>query len=290
VKKARYKFIRCAKYLPKFFLFICLFYALLSANANGQPVNAGLETASLHFSQQPTELEVFNARVFDEPLIPLGGKPKPEDTQALADDLTQYANRSSPDDFSSLTSFLAHFPNSVWSPSLLLHLGIEYYRSGYFSRALDAWQRAWKECEPLTDPKERTQADRSLGELARLYSKLGRMAELRQLLDEAKNRQLEGPATKLVADAKDALWLMQNMPGISFRCGPFGLPVLKRAASQWEADQVEPGNSRCSRFPRRLSLSKYLREMCCHELGNGHPRVAKSRHSGRLASEPLLVR
>jgi hypothetical protein len=101
--------------------------------------NPAKQTSSgLHFSQNPTEQEIFNARIFDEPLIPLAGEPTPEENRALADALVSYANRTSLDDFSSLTGFLANYPQSSWSGSLLLHLGVEYYNLGYYSRALDA--------------------------------------------------------------------------------------------------------------------------------------------------------
>ena len=183
----------------------------------------------MHFSTPPTESEIFNARIFDEPLLPLGGTSKPDENQALADALAGYAGRTNLDDFSSLTDFLARFPESTWRDSLLLHLGIEYYNYGHYSRALDAWERGWEGCKSSSEPIGMVQRDRLLGELARMYSKLGRMNDLQELLDATRNRPLHGSATQLVASARDALWQMRNKPEYSFRCGSLALDrILSR--------------------------------------------------------------
>jgi hypothetical protein len=84
----------------------------------------------LHFPANADKAEIFNARVFDEPLIPIGGEPGAAETKALADALTGYCRRTNLDDFSSLTTFLTSCPDSAWSPSLRLHLGTEQYNAG----------------------------------------------------------------------------------------------------------------------------------------------------------------
>ncbi|HZM01521.1 MAG TPA: RHS repeat-associated core domain-containing protein [Candidatus Saccharimonadales bacterium] len=153
----------------------------------------------------------------------MGGEPEAEECKALAGALAEYSYRTNLDDFSSLTDFLARFPQSTWAGSLLLHLGTEYYNYGYYSKALDGWEQAWRKSEHVKDAKTKIQADRALGELARIYSKLGRMRDLKELLDSTTNRPLTGPATQLIHAAQQALWMMQNRPEISFRCGPLAL-------------------------------------------------------------------
>jgi RHS repeat-associated protein len=180
----------------------------------------------LHFSSQPTVSEISSARIFDEPLLPIGGEPTAEENRAMANTLARYAGRASVDDFSSLTGFLARYPQSAWNGSLLLHLGVEYYNFGYYSKALDTWEQAWKQVEHINDPRGKRQADRALGELARMYSKLGRMNELQSLLDATKDRPLSGPATQLIHAANQALWMMQYRPEVSFRCGPLALDSI----------------------------------------------------------------
>jgi RHS repeat-associated protein len=204
---------------------LLIFLLLSTTLCRSLPV-LGSPVGTLGFSPQPTVSEIFNARGFDEPLLPIGGEPRAEENKALADSLADYAYRTNLDDFSSLTAFLARFPNSAYSGSLLLHLGTEYYNYGHYSKALDAWEQAWQDLKKTDDPKGKSQADRSLGELARMYSKLGRMGELSNLLASVANRSLTGPGTQLIHSAQEAIWLMQNRPGICFRCGPMALDSI----------------------------------------------------------------
>ena len=190
--------------------------------ANSVP-NIASQPTGLHFSTEPTVAEIFDARVFDEPLIPMGIEPTAEENSAIADALVRYSNRTSLDDFSGLTGFLADFPRSPWAGSLLLHLGTEYYNTGHYSKAMDAWEQAWKLCEFIHDPKAKPQSDRVLGELARMYSKLGRMQDLTALLNSTANRPLTGPGVQLIHSAQQAQWMMQHYPEVSFRCGPMAL-------------------------------------------------------------------
>src|ERR1035438_9547623 len=216
----------------------------VSTEGNDAKHNADLSAGRLHFSLQPTELELSSARVFDEPLVPLGGKPSAAENKALANALASYASRGNLDDFSSLTSFLDTFPNSGWCGSLLLHLGVEYYSYGYYSKALDTWEQAWKQCESIQDPKGKAQTDRALGELARMYSKLGRTVELERLLQTTKDRDLHGPGTQLIAAAKDALWMMQNRPEFCFRCGPLALDLILSHNDPAKAGQPDRKSTR----------------------------------------------
>jgi hypothetical protein len=222
-----------------------LFLAMLVLGVSLRPMLAdnsapktGSPAGTLRFSPQPTIAEISNARVFDEPLLPIGGQPSSLENKALADALAGYAARTNFDDLSSIANFLDRFPNAAWSGSLLLHLGAEYYNYGYYAKALDAWEQAWRHLKDADDPKGKPQADRALGELARMYSKLGRMGELSNLLDSVTNRSLTGPGTQLIHAAEGSLWTMQHRPGISFKCGPLALDSILA-----EADLKKAGNA-----------------------------------------------
>lgn len=220
-----------AKFVVRVIVVLLLQLALMgqmatAASTTSSSADPGPSPASLHFSTHPDEVEIFRARVFDEPLIPTGGHPPPAETAALAEALSGYAARAGPDDFSGLTAFLAAYPNSAWTPSLLLHLGAEYYNTGHYSKALEAWEQAWQQFRGVTNGPAKAQADRALGELARMYSKLGRMDELRELLDTTSDRTLTGPGTQLIHAAQQALWMMRNRPELSFRCGPLALKSI----------------------------------------------------------------
>ena len=156
-------------------------------------------------------------------MIPAGGEPTPSETRELANALSSYADRTNLDDFSALTDFASAYAQSRWTPSLLLHLGTEYYNLGYYSKALDAWEQSWQEFKRIDDPKVKSQADRALGELVKMESKLGRMDELQELLESAKGRSLTGPATQMLANGEGSIWMMNHHPEICFRCGPMAL-------------------------------------------------------------------
>ncbi len=188
------------------------------------PPKAGLE-----FSVRPTTREITSARVFEESLVPIGVEPSADENAGLAAALLEYAKRSSPDDFSSLTTFLEKHPNSPWRAALLTSLGIEYYNTAYYSRALEAWQEAWALGERATELRGKFVADRAVCELAGLYSRLGRTAELAALLQSVEQRGFLGGADERINVAREALWRMRTRPEVSFRCGPLALQSVKRS-------------------------------------------------------------
>jgi RHS repeat-associated protein len=179
--------------------------------------------SAVQFSANPSPEEFLKVRVFDEPLVPTGGSPGAAENAALASALVAFSQRATADDFSSLIAFLQNHPRSAWKPALLASLGLEYYKAAYYSRALDAWQEAWALGRNATDISGKFLGDRAACELAGLYSRLGRMTELEALLKLTEARTFVGGATERIIQAREALWMMQNKPGVSFRCGPLAL-------------------------------------------------------------------
>jgi len=205
--------------------------AVAQASPPPPKVNRELPTVAppgvaLEFTDHPTVQEIFRARVFEEPLVPIGGEPSAEENAALAAALLSYAHRGGPDDFVSLTDFLDQHPRSPWRAALLTDLGLEYYNTAHYSLALDAWERAWPLAKEAADGKGKAVADRAAGELAYMYARLGRMTELEALLKSFEDRVVVGPATDRIADAREGLWNMQNKPEISFKCGPYALQQI----------------------------------------------------------------
>ena len=193
---------------------------------------------TLRFSPTPTPQEFFRVRVFEEPLVPVGGNPTPGENQALAVALEQYSQRSGADDFSSLTEFLESHPRSAWNAALLTGLGLEYYNTAFYSRAMDAWTRAWALTKDATDAREKAIGDRVAGELAYMHARLGRMTELEALLKSVEGRVFVGSATEKIDGAREGLWNMKNHPEISFRCGPLALHRIKAATDPQAAAEM----------------------------------------------------
>jgi len=180
-------------------------------------------------SANPTTQEIFRARIFEEPLVPIGAQPTPAENSAVAAALTSYSKRSGPDDFSGVTGFLEAYVNTPWHLALLTNLGFEYYKAGYYSKALDAWMQAWALARPITAPAEKPLADRAIGELAYMLARVGRMTELEHLMQSIEGRAFCGPATEKIAGAREGLVSMRLRPEISFRCGPLALHRIKLA-------------------------------------------------------------
>ena len=179
--------------------------------------------ATLTFAAKPTPEEIFRARLFEEPMVPVGGTPSAAESAALAAAMLGYARRSGPDDFTSLTDFLKKHPNSPWRAALLVNLGLEAYRTAHYTLCLDHWAEAWRLARDAADAPARALADRAAGELAGLFARLGRMTELGALLSAVEGRVFSGPAAEQISRARAGLWAMQNEPDVSFRCGPLAL-------------------------------------------------------------------
>jgi RHS repeat-associated protein len=184
----------------------------------------------LSFSAEPKDVEFFNIHVFSEPLIPVGEQRNIYENKALAIAITEFSKAADADDTDILTAHLVRFPNSPWRASLLANLGAIYRSTGYWSKALKAWEESWKLLHSETEPKTKMLADFVLGELAQLNARLGRVDRLEALFQEIAQRDVRGPATEKVAGARQGLALMNERPQDAFRCGPMALERILRAS------------------------------------------------------------
>ena len=219
--------MKTKSFVPRhFWLLLCVTATAMGqtpAKVNRTVPQVAPPKAGLEFSARPTTQEIFRARVFEEPLVPIGGEPTGDENAALVAALLGYAKRSGPDDFASLTAFMDKHPKSPWRAALLTGLGLEYYNTAHYSLSLAAWGKAWAAAKDATDKKGKAIADRAVGELAYMYARLGRMTELEALLKSVEGRGLVGAATERITGAREGLWSMQNRPEISFKCGPYAL-------------------------------------------------------------------
>jgi RHS repeat-associated protein len=191
---------------------------------NRQP-NLGRASLAPRFSGEPTESEIFQAHVFSQPLVPIGA-PSKRDNKALAEALTSFLQRTNAENPSVILQFLDQHPRSAWKPSLLLNLGILWRQTGYFSKALAAWEETWSLSKNAEDPKGKALADSAIGELVQINAWVGRYENLGPLLEEIKDRPLIGGASELVSHARMGLWIMDNDPERGFMCGPYALKQI----------------------------------------------------------------
>ena len=185
-------------------------------------------SAAPYFSDSPSPQEIFSCGAFTEPLVPVGAAASPREDAALADAIRKYAAIPGSVDFKPIVQFLDRYPRSSWRATLLLNLGFWYRQTGYFSRALNAYEEAWNLSKNIGDLPVRNLADEALAEFAELNSRLGRQDRLAALFQETRYRQLHGSALAKFNQAKTGLWMLRNEPSTSFRCGPLALcSILK---------------------------------------------------------------
>jgi RHS repeat-associated protein len=204
---------------------LCLASLFLSAtSASAAPAHKHAtdlnELALASTPRQPT--------LFAEPLVRTAPTQMAED-QALSETLANYAHRPNPDDVSSLTQFLAQYPQSGWAPALLTNLGATYFHDGNFTLAIAAWRQAWALGKNATDPHAHALVDEAVGNLARAYASFGQIDNLKALFVEIGKRPITGSATETIQDAREELSFVQRDHKHPFNCGPVALKLLMLA-------------------------------------------------------------
>ena len=178
----------------------------------------------LRFSESPTDEEIFNARVFSEPIMNVGTNQSGSiENGELAQALIAFRNRATPEDVSALEAFLAKYPASPKRASVLLGAASVYRKTGQLTKAFAAWQEAWALAKNATEGRSKVIAEQTAAELSLFIVSIGRTEPLRDLLEELRGRDIGGSAGEKVVRAREALWQMQNLPDQSFKCGPFSL-------------------------------------------------------------------
>ncbi len=191
---------------------------------------------TIGLSKTSLEQEISSLRLFEEPLIPIGGSPTEEETKALVDALSSY--KASAADFGPLENFLSLYPSSPWKGAILTNIGFAYYQEGSFSKAISSWEGAWAHLKGEKSGIGKTFADRAVGELMMMAARLGRMGRLEELSSEVEQRELIGVALQRVSFAKEGLWMMKNHPEKSFLCGPYALSEIASALPQEKREKI----------------------------------------------------
>jgi YD repeat-containing protein len=164
--------------------------------------------------------------VFEEPLVALR-QPTVKESDALARALDAYVKGGRLESLGPVEAFSRAYPSNPWQLSLLVNLGLMHRHVGRTSKAMEAWDAAWKIGKPLTDHRAVALAHRALGELLEASAGLGMELRLEGLLHEAEARPLSGPITEKYSLAKESLVYMKLGPDEAFKCGPVALAYLK---------------------------------------------------------------
>jgi hypothetical protein len=196
--------------------------------------NYGVPTPTLGL--RPSDAEFRAVAVFEEPLLPVPGTSSDVETEALA--LAFRAESDGGPGIEALARFTEAYPQSRWAPGIHLNLGGISYYTGYFQDALAHWKAAWELAKPGEDGISQQIANQALAEYARMNARLGRTAELEELLKEAEARTFMGDARVKIGGAAEGLWTMQHRPSVAFLCGPYALSNVAMALKPDSAEKA----------------------------------------------------
>ena len=220
-------------------------------------------------------------RYFQQPLVWLGEKaPSQEESKEMWEAFGGDEMKVPEEALPLLEGFLQAHTNSPWGPSLRLHLGEYYNRSGYFSLALDEWEKVWNSTKAMKDGKGAEVADRALVDRLQLLASLGRAGTMKELFEETKQ-----PPIFEIAHYKHlqrAYSHMVSHPENSYRCGTLALDAVTKALfgtnNFWGLEQQKSPES-------GFSMAELVRLSESNHLG----LVAVERPSGTELVSPSVV-
>lgn len=163
----------------------------------------------------------------DEPLVAGGPTTAEEDAALTAATDAILANKVMPKDYpeaaAPLIAFVNKYPDSNWNTAVLTNLGLGYVRAGYYSRAIDAFERAWTLGKDSNLLEARNLADRTFGELVRMHARIGHADRIEALFNSLGSRTIGAAGATLTQGAREGAWVMRNRPEIAYLCGPKAL-------------------------------------------------------------------
>jgi RHS repeat-associated protein len=208
-------------------------------------------------SANPTTDELSRARIFSEPLVP-SREPAAGENTALARAMAEYLATNNSEKVAPLTRFLATFPASAWRVSLLTNLGTVYAANGFYAAALNAWNLAWLDGAPDTDPRRKAVADLAVSEWLALSIRVGHIDEVAERLEQVADRPFHGRAAQQVASARERLWIVRYQPEHVHASGPAAIAAILGASARAASQPVTvPERLRAYRFtPAGTSLGE----------------------------------
>lgn len=191
------------------------------------------------FSSAPSAAEITRARVFDEPLLPVGGTPTPAENRALSAALLAFHRSGGQAWASTLGQFLTDHPQSVWEASLRANLGIVQSRAHAYAAALDQFDHAWMLAKDRRDSAGRAVADSAIADWLTLAASFGQVDRVEQRLEMLGGRSFSGVAGVKIARARETASLIKQYPDATKLCGPEALRALIDARGRASEQQLK---------------------------------------------------
>lgn len=180
----------------------------------------------VQFAAVPTVDAIRQARVFAEPLAPVGGEPGEQDTAALARALEQFAAGRGAGRGRVFEAFLVAHPDTPWRASVSAGLASLLWSEGYFSKAAGYWDQAWQLAKDATDPAGRAVADYAIGEWLDKTIMFGNVTAVQEKLQEVGAREVRGPAGNKVNGAREGLAFLTHFHHKAVFSGPEALKAF----------------------------------------------------------------
>jgi RHS repeat-associated protein len=165
---------------------------------------------SPRFSARPTKEEIGRARVFREPLVPVGLRPSDAENADLARIIAKYHADGRAEAIGPFLLHLTRFPGTPWRASIQLQAGNIFVRTGFLSRALVAWEAAWLAAKDAETPAERAIAHSAVAEWLDLTVRLGQVATAEAIVAQLEGRNIGGSAGARIRTAREGLWVLKN--------------------------------------------------------------------------------
>jgi RHS repeat-associated protein len=175
----------------------------------------------------PSDLEIFQARVFTEPFVPTGETSAGEN-RAFADAIAAYVKGPNTNNIAVFEGFARAHPTSAWRASILANAGLVYRRTGRITKALEAFNEAWRLTADAGMPQASAVGQFAMGESLDMLASLGQSQLIIQQLERMGGRPMQGAAAAKAQLARFTLSHLQQYPD---RVIPSGPTALRRIAA-----------------------------------------------------------
>lgn len=158
----------------------------------------------------------------------------------------RFSHRLEHDDFSAADAFLSQFPQGAWAHALNLRLAEEYYKTGWYSRAVRTLEELWEARGRDSTAAAALLDSRTGVQLAELYARLGRREDVERVLAVLDQGSVGLSDLETVRGVKQGLATMKTHPELAARCGALALERIRVSLSASEAGHPALMNSKSS--------------------------------------------
>lgn len=208
------------------FTVLCVILSAWNFPCRGEQASFSEGVRQTPLSANPSAEQLGQVPDLPLALRPIEGTDSEAERVALASAIVGFRDQEQPEDLSVLETFVQQHPDSVWTPSVYLNLGSLAYRCGRFKLATENWKKAWELAKDDSSPDGQRIANCALMEYGRMLARVGELSQLEATLDLAKERTFIDSDENLRNSNTEALWMMKNIPGVAFRCGPLALASI----------------------------------------------------------------